>query len=250
MGVWGLELNTMPGWAGSSWYWMRYMDAHNENEFASQEALKYWESVDLYIGGSEHATGHLLYARFWNKFLKDKGFAPTEEPFKKLINQGMILGMSAIVYRFDENTSFGTVTKNDLPKIIVSGGFYNEFKKLIYLYNLSDSYDYGSKDKFELLLKENKVSIEEWEPHRRFIEFIRIEISKVGKNGFFEFDMETFTPIHVDISLINEITNELYIDKFKGYPLYNDYGNAVFIGDNGAVNMGEIGFRVSREAQF
>jgi len=80
--IFPLELNTMPGWAGSSWYWMRYMDAHNTTEFASQDALKYWESVDLYIGGSEHATGHLLYARFWNKFLKDKGFAPTEEPFK------------------------------------------------------------------------------------------------------------------------------------------------------------------------
>ncbi|HJS01791.1 MAG TPA: class I tRNA ligase family protein [Flavobacterium sp.] len=97
--IFPLELNTMPGWAGSSWYWMRYMDAHNENEFASKEALAYWESVDLYIGGSEHATGHLLYSRFWNKFLKDKGFAPTEEPFKKLINQGMILGTSAFVYR-------------------------------------------------------------------------------------------------------------------------------------------------------
>ncbi|SEP16310.1 leucyl-tRNA synthetase [Flavobacterium sp. CF108] len=95
--IFPLELNTMPGWAGSSWYWMRYMDAHNENEFASKEALAYWESVDLYIGGSEHATGHLLYSRFWNKFLKDKGFAPTEEPFKKLINQGMILGTSAFV---------------------------------------------------------------------------------------------------------------------------------------------------------
>ncbi|MCI4441966.1 MAG: class I tRNA ligase family protein, partial [Lentimicrobium sp.] len=93
--IFPLELNTMPGWAGSSWYWMRYMDAHNDGEFASKDALKYWESVDLYIGGSEHATGHLLYSRFWNKFLKDKGFAPTEEPFKKLINQGMILGMSA-----------------------------------------------------------------------------------------------------------------------------------------------------------
>ena len=96
--VFPLELNTMPGWAGSSWYWMRYMDAHNENEFASQEALNYWENVDLYIGGSEHATGHLLYSRFWNKFLKDRGFITPEEPFKKLINQGMILGMSAFVY--------------------------------------------------------------------------------------------------------------------------------------------------------
>ena len=97
-----LELNTMPGWAGSSWYWLRYMDSKNENEFASQEAIKYWESVDLYIGGSEHATGHLLYSRFWNKFLKDKGYAPTEEPFKKLINQGMILGMSAFVHKIKD----------------------------------------------------------------------------------------------------------------------------------------------------
>ncbi len=108
--VFPLELNTMPGWAGSSWYWMRYMDAHNENEFASKEALAYWENVDLYIGGSEHATGHLLYSRFWNKFLKDRGFAPTEEPFKKLINQGMILGMSAIVYRMSGTNKY--VSKN------------------------------------------------------------------------------------------------------------------------------------------
>ncbi|WP_281323166.1 leucine--tRNA ligase [Flavobacterium aestivum] len=110
--VFPLELNTMPGWAGSSWYWMRYMDAKNEGEFASEEALKYWESVDLYIGGSEHATGHLLYSRFWNKFLKDKGFAPTEEPFKKLINQGMILGTSAFVYRIEGTNSF--VSKNKI----------------------------------------------------------------------------------------------------------------------------------------
>ena len=110
--IFPLELNTMPGWAGSSWYWMRYMDAQNDTEFASADALKYWESVDLYIGGSEHATGHLLYSRFWNKFLKDKGFAPTEEPFKKLINQGMILGTSAFVYRIEGTNTF--VSKNKI----------------------------------------------------------------------------------------------------------------------------------------
>ncbi|WP_374174168.1 leucine--tRNA ligase [Flavobacterium tructae] len=110
--IFPLELNTMPGWAGSSWYWMRYMDAHNETEFAGKEALAYWESVDLYIGGSEHATGHLLYSRFWNKFLKDKGFAPTEEPFKKLINQGMILGTTAYVYRLEGTNTF--VSKNKI----------------------------------------------------------------------------------------------------------------------------------------
>ena len=115
--VFPLELNTMPGWAGSSWYWMRYMDAQNEGDFASKEALNYWESVDLYIGGSEHATGHLLYSRFWNKFLKDKGFAPTEEPFKKLINQGMILGMSAFVYRIEGTNTFVSKNKIDDKKI-------------------------------------------------------------------------------------------------------------------------------------
>ncbi|WP_204344200.1 leucine--tRNA ligase [Psychroserpens algicola] len=100
--VFPLELNTMPGWAGSSWYFFRYMeDAMRDEVFASKEALDYWESVDLYIGGSEHATGHLLYSRFWVKFLKDRGFVNVEEPFKKLINQGMILGTSAFVYRED-----------------------------------------------------------------------------------------------------------------------------------------------------
>jgi leucyl-tRNA synthetase len=89
-----LETTTMPGWAGSSWYYLRYMDAHNKNEFASKEALSYWKDVDLYIGGSEHATGHLLYVRFWTKFLYDLNLISVIEPAKKLINQGMIQGMS------------------------------------------------------------------------------------------------------------------------------------------------------------
>src|SRR5690606_31734743 len=92
-----LELNTMPGWAGSSWYFNRYMDPHNDAEFASQDALNYWKDVDLYIGGSEHATGHLLYSRFWQKFLFDKGVVPVDEYAKKLINQGMILGTSGYI---------------------------------------------------------------------------------------------------------------------------------------------------------
>lgn len=111
--VFPLELNTMPGWAGSSWYFFRYMEAgkHEANSkrddvFASAEALNYWENVDLYIGGSEHATGHLLYARFWTKFLNDRQFVPVNEPFKKLINQGMILGESAFVYRIANQNKF------------------------------------------------------------------------------------------------------------------------------------------------
>ena len=102
------ELSTMPGWAGSSWYWFRYMDPKNQSNFASQEAVNYWKAVDLYIGGSEHATGHLLYSRFWNKFLKDLGFHNEEEPFKKLINQGMIQGRSNFVYRVLDNEGKGT----------------------------------------------------------------------------------------------------------------------------------------------
>jgi leucyl-tRNA synthetase len=162
-GVYPLELNTMPGWAGSSWYWMRYMDAHNETEFASAESLKYWESVDLYIGGSEHATGHLLYSRFWNKFLKDKGFAPSEEPFKKLINQGMILGMSAFVYRSEDS------------KKLYSKGMINN---------------------------------------------------------------EIVHPIHVDLAVINDVTNELDIEKFKAHPLYSHYKDAEFILNNGKYIVG------------
>ncbi|MFR5662747.1 MAG: leucine--tRNA ligase, partial [Limosilactobacillus mucosae] len=86
------ETNTMPQWAGSSWYWLRYTDPHNEKEFASKEALDYWSPVDLYVGGAEHAVLHLLYARFWHKVLYDLGYVPTPEPFMKLVNQGMILG--------------------------------------------------------------------------------------------------------------------------------------------------------------
>jgi leucyl-tRNA synthetase len=161
--VFPLELNTMPGWAGSSWYWMRYMDAHNADDFASEDALKYWENVDLYIGGSEHATGHLLYSRFWNKFLKDRGFTPTEEPFKKLINQGMILGMSAFVYRSEDS------------KTLYSKG----------------------------LIKDKNVH-----------------------------------PIHVDLACINDITNELDIEKFKAHPLYYDYANAEFVLEDGKYIVG------------
>lgn len=114
--IFPLELNTMPGWAGSSWYWLRYMDTHNNDEFVSEEAQNYWQNVDLYIGGSEHATGHLLYSRFWNKFLKDRGFVNQEEPFKKLINQGMILGMSAFVYQLAFNVYIKESEKT--PEII------------------------------------------------------------------------------------------------------------------------------------
>ena len=101
-----LDTNTMPGWAGSSWYFLRYMDANNDWEFVSKEAQSYWKNVDLYIGGSEHATGHLLYSRFWMKFLFDMGLVSEQEPFKKMINQGMILGRSNFAYRVKDTNTF------------------------------------------------------------------------------------------------------------------------------------------------
>jgi leucyl-tRNA synthetase len=97
------EYSTMPGWAGSSWYYLRYMDANDTKTFASRSFIDYWQNVDLYIGGAEHATGHLLYVRFWTKFLYDLGLIPVAEPAKKLINQGMIQGVSSFVYRIGKN---------------------------------------------------------------------------------------------------------------------------------------------------
>jgi leucyl-tRNA synthetase len=133
-GEYDYELSTMPGWAGSSWYWYRYMDAQNETEFASQESINYWKAVDLYIGGSEHATGHLLYSRFWNKFLKDLGLVPEEEFAKKLINQGMIQGRSNFVYRVKSSVgegknpvfvSFGLKSQYDVTDIHVDVNIVN-----------------------------------------------------------------------------------------------------------------------------
>lgn len=211
--VFPLELNTMPGWAGSSWYWMRYMDAQNASEFASQEALNYWQNVDLYIGGSEHATGHLLYSRFWNKFLKDRGFAPTEEPFKKLINQGMILGMSAFVYRFSWMLNFGgdvDVKNSPFP------------------------YFFMTKSKFDLISKGDKKELENIkEIYLNFLK--RCLPNAIGLNLVGDINI---VPLHVDLSVINDITNELDIEAFKNHPLYSDYKNAEFILENGKYIVG------------
>ncbi|MGV3695787.1 leucine--tRNA ligase [Flavobacterium sp.] len=188
--VFPLELNTMPGWAGSSWYWMRYMDAHNDTEFAGKEALKYWENVDLYIGGSEHATGHLLYSRFWNKFLKDLGYAPTEEPFKKLINQGMILGMSAFVYKVSWSIYSAKDANNvRLPAIFVSNSI---------------------KDKKDILKIELEKILKDLFSNKEWVDVLAIETS----------------PRHVDVSLVNS-SEELDVEKFKNSR--EEYKNAIFI---------------------
>ncbi len=132
------ETDTMPGYAGSSWYFLRYMDANNDQEFVSQHAVNYWQDVDLYIGGTEHAVGHLMYSRFWHKFLYDKGLVPTNEPFKKLVNQGMIQGVIEFIYLLKEKQDgyskfmcAGLIDKNnlqeDVVKIPVHIDFINEY---------------------------------------------------------------------------------------------------------------------------
>lgn len=208
--VFPLELNTMPGWAGSSWYWMRYMDAQNTDDFASEEALNYWQNVDLYIGGSEHATGHLLYARFWNKFLKDRGIAPTEEPFQKLINQGMILGMSAFVYRYEYGIGLNA---NDEKRVVV----------------------FVSKNTIERGVKEN-LMFDELNSQADKIHSNLLSIHKNLTSSPLQWSY--FTPIHVDLSCINDVTNELDIEKFRNHPLYSDYKDAEFILEDGKYIVG------------
>ncbi|WP_114940032.1 leucine--tRNA ligase [Mucilaginibacter endophyticus] len=169
------ELSTMPGWAGSSWYWYRYMDAQNDKEFASHEAIEYWKDVDLYIGGSEHATGHLLYSRFWNKFLKDLDLVVEEEPFKKLINQGMIQGRSNFVYRLIDEEGRGTNT-------LVSHGLIKQYKT--------------SPIHVDVNIVENEVlnieKFKQWRPEFADAEFILeggkyicgVEVEKMSKSKF------------------------------------------------------------------
>jgi leucyl-tRNA synthetase len=204
--VFPLELNTMPGWAGSSWYWLRYMNPHNEEDFVSKEAEAYWQNVDLYIGGSEHATGHLLYSRFWNKFLKDRGHINSEEPFKKLINQGMILGMSAFVHVYMltcTNTAEGD-SSSPVPAtvpILIS----------------QKSYD-------KIMAGEESSKVEEW--------ITQNYRSKSERTFTVNYSSANVLKRHVDISLLKGLTDELDIDAFKADPLNKDLANAVVITDD------------------
>ncbi len=144
------ELSTMPGFAGSSAYYLRYMDPKNSEALVSKEANQYWQNVDLYLGGSEHATGHLIYARFWNKFLFDRGFVCEQEPFKKLINQGMIQGRSNFVYRIKNTNTFVSL-------------------------NLKDNYDHTPIHVDVSLVDNDRLNLEEfknWRPEFSNAEFI------------------------------------------------------------------------------
>ena len=205
--VFPLELNTMPGWAGSSSYFNRYMDAENTTEFVSKEAVNYWQDVDLYIGGSEHATGHLLYSRFWQKFLFDMGILPVDEYAKKLINQGMITGTSAFVYRWEYGSGNGSdlakktifVSKNFMDKIIKErGSVENSTKEAVQ----NDQVDLLSSCNLETPLAT------EW---------------------------TGFTPIHVDVSFVNT-SDELDIEAFKNWR--PEFNNAEFVLEDGKYIVG------------
>ena len=204
--VFPLELNTMPGWAGSSWYWLEYMMEKGDRAvFPTKAVTDYWQNVDLYVGGSEHATGHLLYSRFWNKFLKDRGFAPTEEPFKKLINQGMILGMSAFAYRVlwevkDEQgnevnlVEVKELSSNNFPPIFVSKKFKDDKLAIVLLEKIFPKYP-------------------------QWVEFMKKLSGKIINT--------IIQPIHVDVSLLKDTSDELDIDKFKAWR--KEFANAEFI---------------------
>ena len=204
--IFPLELNTMPGWAGSSWYWLEYMmEKDARADFPTKAVVDYWQNVDLYVGGSEHATGHLLYSRFWNKFLKDRGFAPTEEPFKKLINQGMILGMSAFAYRVlwevkDEQgnevnlVEVKELSSNNFPPIFVSKKFKDDKLAIVLLEKIFPKYP-------------------------QCVEFMKKLSGKIINT--------IIQPIHVDVSLLKDTSDELDIEKFKAWR--KEFADAEFI---------------------
>ena len=212
--VFPLELNTMPGWAGSSWYFFRYMEeaANRGVAFASEEALKYWENVDLYIGGAEHATGHLLYSRFWVKLLKDRGFVNVEEPFKKLINQGMILGTSAFVYRWEYGLGLDAVNEKRKPIFISKGLIEKGIKEEVFTSEIN-----------------NRLG----EIHSDLISYHKDIVSS-------PISWSHFTPIHSDVSFVNA-SDELDIETFKSWR--QEFKNAEFITEEDGT------FKVKREVE-
>ena len=169
--VFPLELNTMPGWAGSSFYFNRYMDPHNKEAFVSKEAVDYWQNVDLYIGGSEHATGHLLYARFWQKFLFDREYLPVDEFAKKLINQGMILGTSAIIYRRTGSNTY-------ISKGLIDQYATEELRVDVSLINASDELDIDALKQWQPQFKDAEFELEEG----KYV--VGREVEKMSKRWF------------------------------------------------------------------
>ncbi len=242
--IFPLELNTMPGWAGSSWYFFRYMEDEKRDEvFASKEALNYWKNVDLYIGGSEHATGHLLYSRFWVKFMHDRGLVPVDEPFKKLINQGMILGESAFVKVFPISITWGEEENSSLD----IQNFYSKIRSQTFVIASQTKYSDFKNNPENSTLSELLIEKEEY-----FHEIFKMEFSNINH---FNISYSNAIDMHVDVSLVN-LQNELDIEAFKNWR--EEYKNAIFILDDGTVygsntsplEGGKGGvFKVSREVE-
>ncbi len=206
--VFPLELNTMPGWAGSSQYFNRYMDPRNDEAIFSEEAIDYWQDVDLYIGGSEHATGHLLYSRFWQKFMFDKGYVPKDEYAQKLINQGMITGTSAFVYF----TYYSILEKEGTGNVLVD-------KKFIFI----------SKELYIKSLYEND---------KELIRIVKSDIDSELLNRIENDELILITPlnsVHADVSLVNA-SDELDVEAFKEWQ--PEYKDAEFILEDGKYIVG------------
>ncbi|HUH29093.1 leucine--tRNA ligase [Gelidibacter sp.] len=247
--VFPLELNTMPGWAGSSWYFFRYMDAQNDEAFASEEALEYWKDVDLYIGGSEHATGHLLYSRFWVKFLKDRGFVNIEEPFKKLINQGMILGTSALSLRVE--SIMISKANWDNPKV-TSEGIIEIIRPK------SETYITDTLSGVGPYLDSKGIKNVNSAEHRSLYKAYYSKISELVPNSeYLNPDKYLVTisilPIRVKVEYVNA-SDELDIHGLKNDKEFGeDYKNAIFIGESGKIiQSGEETretFKVTREVE-
>jgi leucyl-tRNA synthetase len=229
-GQYEFELSTMPGWAGSSWYYLRYMDPHNGDRFVGEDVEKYWGQVDLYMGGAEHATGHLLYSRFWYLFLKDLGLVTANEPFQKLINQGMILGRSSFVYRlvkpfYWRNNSSATPGKESgVPEIFVSKAYVDAFAQAV-----EDAFGDGVKDTHELLVKQfndkGKAIAAAYTAENPDLPLDFHEVDWLP-NGH----QPSFTPIHVDVSIV---TNDV-LDTHAFRNWRPDYNSAEFIiGEDG-----------------
>ena len=219
--VFPLELNTMPGWAGSSWYWLEYMmEKDARGTFPTKSVVDYWQNVDLYVGGSEHATGHLLYSRFWNKFLKDRGFAPTEEPFKKLINQGMILGMSAFVYRviptYTTGNDYDQVHNAELEKpIFISHSYYKKAQ--------------GKETGSILKIEKEAIQIADFDNDYYETESFILKYLTDNYKEIFKGYEPSFYLVknHIDVSLLKDTSDELDIEKFKTWR--KEFANAEFI---------------------
>ena len=231
--VFPMELSTMPGWAGSSWYFLRYMDPKNNGEFCAKDLSDYWGQVDLYIGGSEHATGHLLYSRFWNMFLKDRGYINQDEPFQKLINQGMILGMSAFVHRvnFYGLESEGKIINNP---IFVSTSLVKRVKKLSAEHKIHQIDVINSETGLNaFILDKDCEKINIGKEDADFLnDFAKTVYQHLNNEQIYEIEIDiNFSNIHVDVSLLKGTSDELDVEAFKNWRA--EFKDAEFILEDG-----------------